>query len=82
MARGIKTTESRISEIEAQKAQIQSKIEGYKAKIADLDAKILELKESQKQQEIENLLEIIKASGKTTEEVIAALKLDKPASDQ
>ena len=74
MARGTKTIDSRISEIEAQKSQFQSKIDTYKAKIADLDSKILELKETQKQKELENLLDVIKASGKTPEEVIAALK--------
>lgn len=74
MARGTKTIDSRISEIEAQKAQFQSKIDTYKSKIADLDSKILELKETQKQKDLENLLDVIKASGKTPQEVIAALK--------
>ena len=74
MARGIKTYESRISEIEVKKAQFQAKIDTTKAKIADLDSKIQELKDAQKQKELENLLEVIKASGKTPEEVIAALK--------
>ncbi|MDR3552309.1 MAG: cortexillin II [Clostridia bacterium] len=78
MARRAKTVESRISEIEAQKAQFQSKIDNYKAKIANLDAKALELIEAQKQKELENLLEVIKASGKTPEEVIAALNSDRP----
>lgn len=74
MPRGTKTIDSRISEIEAQKAQYQARIDTYKAKISDLDAKITELREAQKQKDLENLLDMIKASGKTPEEVMAALK--------
>jgi predicted nuclease with TOPRIM domain len=69
-----KTIGSRISEIEAKKSQYQSRIDSYKSKIAELDSKIQELEEAQKQKDLVNLLDIIKASGKTPEEVIAALK--------
>jgi hypothetical protein len=75
MPRGVsRTAETRITEIEAKKAEYQSKIEHYKAKMADLDAKITEIKEAQKHKALENLLEIIEASGKTPEEIIASLK--------
>ncbi len=76
MERKSKTIASRISEIEAKKMQFQARIDNYKAKISDLDSKIQELQETQKQKDLENLLEIIKASGKTTEEVISALNKD------
>lgn len=74
MARTRKSVETRISEIEALKAQYQTKIDGYKAKISKLDAKIEQIKDSQKKKELENLLTVIKGSGKTPEEVIAALQ--------
>lgn len=73
MERARKTIEARIAEIEAKKAQFQTKIDGYKAKIAALDTQIQELADVQKQKELENLLKVIKASGKTPEEVISAL---------
>lgn len=74
MQRTRKTVEARISDIESKKAQIQVKIESYKAKISELDSQIQELEDVKKQKELENLLDVIKASGKTPEEVIAALK--------
>ena len=73
MERARKTIEVRISEIEAKKAQFQTKIDGYKAKIAALDSQIQELNDAQKQKDLEKLLDVIKASGKTAEEVIASL---------
>jgi septal ring factor EnvC (AmiA/AmiB activator) len=69
-----KSVETRIGEIEAKKAQYQTKIDSYKAKVSALDAKIQDLKDSQKQKELEGLLKVIKASGKTPEEVLQALK--------
>lgn len=74
MERTRKTIETKIAEIEAKKAQFQTKIDGYKAKIAALDSQVQELNDAQKQKDLEKLLEVIKASGKTPEEVIAALK--------
>lgn len=74
MQRVRKPIDVRIKDIETKKAQYQAKIENYKAKISELDSQIQKLKESQKQKELENLLNIIKASGKTPEEVLAALK--------
>lgn len=62
-----------ISELEMKKAGYQSKIENYKTKISELDKEIQNLLNRQKQKELEQLLDIIKASGKTPEEVIAAL---------
>jgi hypothetical protein len=73
MARTRKTVEARIADIEAKKAQYQMKIENYKAKVTQLDSQIQEIRETQKQKELEKLLNIIKSSGKTPEEVIAAL---------
>ena len=51
MERKRKTTAARIADIESQKAQYQSKIEGYKAKISELDSKMQELRDVQKQKE-------------------------------
>lgn len=73
MARRRKSIDQQISEIEQQKSQFQTKIDGYKVKISNLDAKIQALKEAQKQKELEGLLDVIKKSGKTPEEVIQAL---------
>ena len=73
MARTRRTVEVRIADIESKKAQYQSKIENYKTKISQLDSLIQEIKETQKQKELEKLLSVIKASGKTPEEVITAL---------
>lgn len=77
MERKRKTVAARIADIESQKAQYQSKIEGYKAKISELDSKMQELRDVQKQKELENLLDVIKSSGKTPEEVMAVLQESK-----
>jgi hypothetical protein len=74
MARARKTIEEKIAELDAKKADLQAKIEGIKSKVSGLDDSIKELRESQKQQELEALLDKIKASGKTPEEILAALK--------
>lgn len=74
MPRTSKTVDTRIKEIEAQRAKYQAKIEGYKAKISDLDGKIQSLKKNQQKKELENLLDVIKASGKTPEEVMASFQ--------
>lgn len=74
MQRKRKSTDARLAEIEAKKNQYQAKIETYKAKISDLDAKVQQIRDRQKQNELEDLLKVIKASGKTPEEVIATLK--------
>jgi septal ring factor EnvC (AmiA/AmiB activator) len=70
-----KSVDIQIAEIESKKSQFQIKIDTYKAKVAELDAQIKDLQESQKQKELENLLQVIKASGKTPDEVMAALNL-------
>lgn len=80
MARTRKTTESRLAEISAKKAQYQAKIENLKIKISELDTQVKDMTEAKKQKEIENLLQVIKASGKTPEEVISALKTDDSAN--
>jgi septal ring factor EnvC (AmiA/AmiB activator) len=70
-----KSVDIQIAEIESKKSQFQIKIDTYKAKVAELDAQIKDIQESQKQKELENLLQVIKASGKTPDEVMAALNL-------
>lgn len=52
------------------------KIESIKAKVSEIDSKIQKLKDVQKKKDLENLLEVIKSSGKTPEEVISALKTE------
>lgn len=69
-----KSIQDRISDIEAKKTLLLTKIDGVKEKISELDDQIKELNDSQKQKDLENLLKVIKDSGKTPEEVIAALK--------
>jgi septal ring factor EnvC (AmiA/AmiB activator) len=77
MERKHRTYEARISELEEQKSQFQAKINTYKAKISDCDAKLRELRESKRQQELTSLFEVIKSSGKTPEEIIASLQNSK-----
>ena len=80
MPRGAKrSVETQIADIEAKKAQLQTRIDSYKAKIAELDRDIKELQDSKKKKELENLLEAIKASGKSPEEVLAALNAERNA---
>lgn len=74
MARTRKTSEQKLSELEAEKAKIQARVESMKSKIAKLDVSIKDLKEGQTQKELGALLDAIKASGKAPEEIIAALK--------
>lgn len=74
MARGkAKPIGAQISELEEKKAGYQTRIESYKSKINALDKDIQNLLNMQKQKELENLMDMIKASGKTPEEVIASL---------
>lgn len=74
MARVRKTTDQKLAELEAKKTLLLAKIDKFKAEIAKLDSSISTLRDSEKQKELENLLETIKKSGKSPEEVIAALK--------
>ncbi len=71
-----KSVDTQIADIETRKVQFQTKIDSFKAKIAELDAEIKKLQETKKQKELENLLDVIKASGKTPEEVLSALKIE------
>lgn len=74
MARGkAKPISTQISELEEKKAGYQARIENYKSKINNLDKDIKNLIEKQKQKELEHLMDMIKASGKTPEEVLASL---------
>lgn len=74
MARGaVKTPEQKIAELEAKKAVYQEKIDGYKAKISELDEQIKEIANEKKEAELDKLMQAIAASGKTVEEVLAVL---------
>ncbi|MFT8889982.1 MAG: cortexillin II [Ethanoligenens sp.] len=74
MARGVaKTSEEKIAEIEAVKAKFQEKIDGYKAKIAELDDQLKAIANEEKEAEVEKLLQAIAASGKSVDEIMAAL---------
>jgi phosphopantetheine adenylyltransferase len=75
MPRGkTKTIAVLINELEVKKTEYQKRIENYKSKIAQIDTEIKSLKDAQKQKELEKLMDLIKASGKTPEEVISSLK--------
>lgn len=80
MPRTTKTVETRIMEIEAQRAKYQARIESIKAKISDLDGKIQALKSTKQQKEVQQLLKAIKASGKTPEEVLSDMQRFESAS--
>lgn len=74
MARGVaKTSEQKIAEIEAEKAKYQEKIDDYKSRISELDSQIKALNNEKRQVELDKLLDAIAASGKTVEEVLAAI---------
>lgn len=74
MARGVaKTPEEKTVEIEAIKAKYQEKIDGYKAKIAELDDQLKEIANEEKEAEVEKLLQALAASGKTVEDVLEAI---------
>lgn len=74
MVRVRKTAEESIMVLEAEKAKIQVKIENLKLKMAEFNASIKDLQDGQKQRELEDLLEAIKATGKSPEEILTALK--------
>lgn len=74
MPRGsARSVSDRIADIEAKKAQFQEKIDSYKSKVSALDKEIKELQESENKKQFEELLQVIQASGKTPDEVKAAL---------
>lgn len=74
MARGVaKTPEERIADIESKKSEYQTKIENYREKIAELDKQIKELQGAKQQEEMSKLLDAIQKSGKSVEEVLAAV---------
>lgn len=74
MQKARKPIDMKIEEIQAKKNEYKLKVDNYKTRIAELDVKISNLKNLQKQKELENLLDVIKASGKTPEEVMSSLK--------
>jgi septal ring factor EnvC (AmiA/AmiB activator) len=78
MSRGVqRSVEQRIAVIEEKKSKLQSKIESYKSQIAKLDSDIKDLQDTQKQKEFEDLVKIIQESGKSKEEILIALNLNK-----
>lgn len=78
MPRGVqRSLEDRLVELESQKSELSSKIESWKEKISEIDTQIQDLKDEQERKEVSKLLEAIKASGKTPEEILASMdKLD------
>ena len=75
MPKGVaKSADDLVAELEGKKAEYVSKIDGLKDKIKELDAKISQIRAAERQKEIEHLLDLIKASGKTPEEVLASLQ--------
>ena len=74
MARGVaKTPEEKIADLEAQKTAYQEKIDGYRAKISDLDKQIKEVHSLKEQEKVQVLLEAIEKSGKSVDDVLAAI---------
>lgn len=74
MARGVaKTVEERLKEIEDKKLEFQGRIDNYKEKISELDHQIRDLNSEKRQQELGSLLDAIQKSGKTVEEILAAV---------
>lgn len=74
MARTRKTAEQKIGDLEAAKSLLVAKIEKLKDQVAKIDASIQSIENGQKEKELAKLLEAIKASGRSPEEVLAALK--------
>lgn len=75
MARGQKKTpEQKVSELNAKKKIYQDKIDSYKAKIAELDQQIKEVSDLEKEAEIDKLRQALSDSGKSVEEVLAAIE--------
>lgn len=74
MARGVaKTLEERVSEIETKKAEYQAKIDNYRERISELDKQVKDVEDVQQQEKVAKLLDAIVKSGKTVEEVLAAV---------
>lgn len=74
MARTRKTAEQKVSELEAAKSQLIAKIEKLKAQVAKIDSSIQSIENGQKEKELAKLLEAIKATGRSPEEILASLK--------
>lgn len=75
MARGaVKTPEQKITDLEAVKTKYQERVNGYKAKIAEVDQQIKEISQSQKEAELSKLMQALINSGKTVDEVLEAIK--------
>lgn len=74
MARGVaKTLEERIAEIESKKAEYQDKIDNYRERISELDKQIKDLQSIKEQEKVQELLDTLEKSGKSVEDVLAAL---------
>lgn len=75
MARGQKKTpEQKISDLNAKKKIYQDKIDGYKSKIAELDGQIKDISDLEKEAELDKLRQALADSGKSVEEVLAAIE--------
>jgi uncharacterized protein YoxC len=58
--------------LEAKKAGFQTKIESYKTRINEIDSKIQNINNHQRQKEIERILETIKNSGRSVDDFITS----------
>jgi septal ring factor EnvC (AmiA/AmiB activator) len=75
MPRGVvRSDEDRIAEIDTAIADLEDKKEKLQEKIDDLDKQKQDILEAQKQKKINELLDLIEASGRTPDELIAMLK--------
>lgn len=74
MARTRKPAEQKIRELEAMKSQLIAKMEKLKVQVAKIDSSIRSIESGRKEKELEKLLAAIQATGRSPEEVLAALK--------
>ena len=74
MARTKKTVETRIQEMEAERAKYQARIEKIRTKMAALDGKIENLENRRQKKEVERLMKAIRAAGKTPDDVMSDIQ--------
>ncbi len=74
MVRTRKPAEQKIRELEAMKSQLIAKMEKLKVQVAKIDSSIRSIESGRKEKELEKLLAAIQATGRSPEEVLAALK--------
>lgn len=83
MARGVaKSPEEKIADIQGKKSEYQVKIDNYCERISELDKQIGELQNERQQEEVAKLLDVIQQSGKSVEEVLAAVEAAASPKDE